>query len=271
MGNVKINGITVWMDDYIVENVEGGKELIAANYDNVLCVDGMEGTGKSEFAFQWAIKQTEGKFSEKDVFYTANQFEDWIKQAKRGDVGVWDEFVLAGMSTDALTKMQNAIIKQFTIMRSKGLTVILVIPYFFMLRKYFAVARTRALIHIHSKGLERGHLKFYNYNEKHYIYNYGQKTWLYSPKIKGSFFATFRVWSDKFINHSKIAKLKEQALQEIGADKDKTDIVPTKKQAEAICGLNISQTFDHDSSPARLLREYRKKLQNFYWEKGKKD
>ena len=204
-----IKGIKVQVDGYVWDNVQAGKELIAAKFDNILCVDGYEGTGKSEFAFQWAIIQTNGKFTEQDVFYTSDQFEAWIGQAKKGDVGVWDEFVLAGMSTDALTKMQNVIIKMFTIMRSKGLTVILVIPYYFMLRKYFAIARTRSLVHIYANGLERGHLKFYNYHQKHWMYIYGQKTWLYSPKVTPSFKAHFWVWSDKFIDHTKINKIKE--------------------------------------------------------------
>lgn len=226
MGAYTINGIKVQVDGYMWENVQAGKELIAAKFDNVLCVDGMEGTGKSELAFQWAIIQTDGKFTEKDVFYTAQQFEEWVNTAKKGDVGVWDEFVLAGMSTDALTKMQNVIIKMFTIMRSKGLTVILVIPYFFMLRKYFAVARTRALIHVYAKGLERGHLRFYNYTQKHWIYNYGQKTWFYSPKCPPSFKANFWVWSEKFIDHDKINKIKEEALKSINQEEDTITLTP---------------------------------------------
>lgn len=267
MGAYTIKGIKVHVDGYVWDNVQTGKELIKANFDNVICIDGMEGCGKSEFAFQWAIIQTDGEFSEKDIFYTGDQFEEWVKKAKKGDVGVWDEFVLAGMSTDALTKMQNSIIKMFTIMRSKGLTIILVIPYFFMLRKYFAVARTRALVHIYANGLQRGHLKFFNYSQKHWIYNYGQKTWIYSPKVNPSFKANFWVWSEKFINHTTVAKIKQQALDSINSSMRKEDIAPTKKQAEAILDMNMSAVYDRDSSQYKALLRFRAKLSAFYVDK----
>lgn len=238
MGAYTIKGIKVQVDGYIWDNVQTGKQLIAAKFDNVLIVDGGEGDGKTEFAFQWAIIQSNGKFSEKDVFYTVDQFEEWVNQSKKGDVGVWDEFVLAGMSTDALTKMQNSIIKMFTIMRSKGLTILLVIPYFFMLRKYFAVARTRALIHVYVKGLERGHLRFYDRTQKHWLYNYGQKTWLYNAKIQANFKANFWVWSEKFINHNKINKIKEEALKTINEQANAVTLTPKQLLTMPRCYKN---------------------------------
>jgi len=254
-----INGIKVQVDSYVWDNIQAGKALIAAKFDNILTVDGMEGTGKSEFAFQWAIIQTNGKFTEDDVFYTAEQFELWINTAKKGDVGVWDEFCLVGMSTDALTKMQNVIIKMFTIMRSKGLTVILVIPYFFMLRKYFAIARTRALVHIYANGLERGHLKFYNYKQKHWMFIYGQKTWLYSPKITPSFKANFWVWSDKFIDHKKINKIKDEALKSINEEVMSVKLSPRELELLPYC---ITNTFNSKDQHAewKVLNKFIKKL-----------
>ena len=264
LSKYEIKGISVYADRYMWENVQAGKELIKASFDNVLIVDGGEGNGKSEFAFQWAIIQSDGEFSEKDIFYTAEQFEEWVKQAKKGDVGVWDEFVLAGMSTDALSKMQNSIIKMFTIMRSKGLSVLLIIPYFFMLRKYFAVARARALIHVYVEGLERGYIKFYNYKQKHWIYNYGQKTWIYSPKVNPSFFCRFDVWSNKFLDFNKINKLKEEAFASINESIKKEDIVPTKTQARAILDMSLSAIYDRDSSQYKALIRFREKLRKFY-------
>ena len=258
MGAYTIKGIKVLVDGYVWDNIQAGKDLIAAKFDNVLCVDGMEGTGKSEFAFQWAIIQSDGAFSEKDVFYTAQQFEEWVSTAKKGDVGVWDEFVLAGMSTDALTKMQNTIIKMFTIMRSKGLTVLLVIPYFFMLRKYFAIARTRALVHIYANGLERGHLKFYNYKQKHWIYNYGQKTWFYSPKCAPSFKANFWVWSEKFIDHNKINLIKEEALKSINEKEEAITLTPKEVEIMPLC-FNNSFHSKNESANLRVANRFIKK------------
>lgn len=259
-----INDIKIQVDGYVWDNVQTGKDLITNKFDNVICIDGMEGTGKSEFAFQWAIMQSDGKFKEKDVFYTADQFEEWIHQAKKGDVGVWDEFVLAGMSTDALTKMQNSIIKMFTIMRSKGLTVILVIPYFFMLRKYFAIARTRALVHIYANGLERGYMKFYNYQQKQWIYIYGQKTWLYNPKTIPSFTAHFKVWSDKFLNHDKINERKQQALKDITEELDYIKLTP--KVVEYLIdysNIDILVKKKDNATAYNTINKFKKDLERF--------
>jgi hypothetical protein len=79
---------------------------------------------------------------------------------------LWDEFVLGGMSEDALTKMQRSLIKKFTMMREKKLYVGLIIPYIFLLKPYFAVARTRFLLQTYSNdGIDRGSFKFYNYGK----------------------------------------------------------------------------------------------------------
>ncbi len=264
MGARIIKGIKVQVDGYIWDNVQAGKDLIAAKFDNILVVDGYEGTGKSEFAFQWAIIHSSGKFKESDVFYTSDQFQAWIMNAKKGDVGVWDEFVLSGMSTDALTKMQNVIIKMFTIMRSKGLTILLVIPYYFMLRKYFAIARTRALVHIYANGLERGYLKFYNYTQKHWMYIYGQKTWLYSPKINPSFKAHFWVWSDKFLDHNKINKIKDDALKSINEDDMSITLTPKLiNQLQTNTKIEILIDQRNDINAYRMLQTFIKKLKDY--------
>lgn len=258
MGSYTINGIKILVDGYIWDNIQSGKELIKANFDNVLIVDGMEGSGKSEFAFQWAIIQSDGRFTAKDIFYTTEQFEAWVENSKKGDVGVWDEFVLAGMSTDALTKMQNTIIKMFTLMRSKGLTILLVIPYFFMLRKYFAVARTRALIHIYTNGLNRGFLKFYNYNKKHWIYNYGQKTWLYSSKLKPDFNANFWVWSEKFLDNKVIMQLKEDAMKSINNEDKSYKLTPKEVEMIPLCFKNNFHSTKENAAWALANRFIRK-------------
>ena len=56
----------------------------------------MEGSGKSELALQSALVMDD-TFNEDDVFYTVEQFENWLDDAKPGKAGVWDEFALAGL------------------------------------------------------------------------------------------------------------------------------------------------------------------------------
>ena len=207
-------------DENLEGNIEEIKDMVQLNFDGIILIDGMEGSGKSELGKEICLK-SDNSFSDKDVFYTVEQFEEWLEDAKPGKAGLWDEFVLAGLSTEALTKIQNVLIKKFTMIRKKRLIIALIIPYIFMLRKYFAVARTRCLIHVYVKGKQRGFFKFFNYQEKLWIYNYGQKTWLYSPKVKPSFQGTFSCWSEKYLDENKIEEKKDAAIKQVGEDKDK--------------------------------------------------
>ncbi|MFO7814411.1 MAG: hypothetical protein R6V14_01505 [Halanaerobiales bacterium] len=230
-------------------------------FDGVYLRDGMEGGGKSEGAFQDALILNPN-FSEKDIVYSVEQFNHWLKTAKRGDVCVWDEFVLAGLSTDALTEVQKTLIKKFTILRSRGLIVCLVIPYMFMLRKYFVVARTRFLIHTETKGKERGFFKLYNYGQKHFLYNYGYKTWIYNKKVIPGVTGRFKVWSHLFLDHDKIEAKKQEALESLDIKDNKKDLIPTKKQIEALLNVSghFSQILGHNSSEYRNLMFYVDKL-----------
>lgn len=209
-----------FFDKNLEGNIEEIKDMIKLKFDGVLLIDGMEGSGKSELGKEICLK-SDKTFSDIDVFYTVEQFEEWLENAPPGKAGLWDEFVLAGLSTEALTKMQNVLIKKFTMIRKKGLMIVLIIPYIFMLRKYFAVARTRCLIHVYTKGKTRGYFKFYNYQEKLWIYNYGQKTWLYSPKVKPSFEGRFSNWSSNYLDEEKIEIKKDEAIKSVGEEKDK--------------------------------------------------
>lgn len=238
--NFNVKGKQVPFSPVLYNNVLALRKLVENKFDSVFVVDGMEGSGKSELAKQMCIIYN-NDFCEKDVVYTADQFNQWLKTAKKGDICLWDEFVFAGLSTDALSEIQKVLIKQFTVMRSRRLAIVLVIPYFFMLRKYFAVSRTRFLLHTYTKGLKRGYVKFFGYTQKHLIYNYGQKTWLYSPKVKPTFSVEFDSWSDNYLDEALIEKKKQEALDSIEEDKNKKMWL-TPRQTEVLSMLDTAPT-----------------------------
>lgn len=217
------------INHYLYDNIKGMLDFIRLKFDVVIIIDGMEGSGKSELGKQICLFCNEN-FNAQDVFYTVEQFEEWVENAKPGSSGLWDEFVLAGLSTDALTKIQNVLIKKFTMMRKKRLIVVLIIPYIFMLRKYFAVARTRCLIHTFTRGTTRGYFEFYDYLKKQWVYNYGFKTWLYSPKVIPNFYGRFSVWADDFIDSEAIEDKKDEAMKMETEDK----ITLTKRQIQVL-------------------------------------
>ena len=213
---IVIRGHKVPINRYLHENLLFIKKGIENNFDGVMLFDGMEGSGKSELANECALV-IDDTFNEDDIFYTVEQFDIWLENAAPGKSGVWDEFALAGLGADALTSLQTLLIKKFVMIRKKRLFIALVIPYFFMLRRYFATSRTRALIHVYTKGMTRGYFKFYNYQKKLRLYVTGYKYMDY--KIGGvhpDFTGTFKAWSHKYINDDIVQEKKDEAIENLG-------------------------------------------------------
>ena len=231
---ITVKGKSVPFPTMLNNNLKGALKLIDNNFDVVFFVDGMEGSGKSELGKQSALIMSK-KFNENDIVFTPDQFSDWVLNPKRkkGDVCLWDEFIFGGNSQDALSNMQNMLMKMFVTMRSKGLIVILIAPSLFLIRKYFAIFRTRFLLHCYTKGISRGYCKFYNYTAKHQLVNYGYKTWLYSPKIKPSFTCKFSHWSGDFLDEAKIEVKKQEAIKSL-EDKNNKKLQLTNKEMEML-------------------------------------
>jgi hypothetical protein len=217
--HVTIGKISYYMDGYLKENLDHLIQAVERSWDGVIIVDGIEGSGKTTFTISMAHYVSNSKFSLQDIFYAPEDFEKWVDSASIGSVGIWDEFVLGGMSEEALTKMQITIIKKMTLIRKKRLIIFLLIPYIFMLRTYFAVGRPRALIHVYTPdGITRGYFRFYNYHEKRELYFRNKKTWAY-PKNRRtySFGGRFTDYEDKIISATEYEEKKDKAISQINS------------------------------------------------------
>ncbi len=222
MTEITINGKTFSMDGYLQSNLDQLKKAVSKDWDGVFLIDGMEGSGKSSLGVTCLYYLTNGNFTVDNVVYTPEQFERKVEESKVGEAILWDEFVLGGMSEDTLTKMQRSLIKKFTMMREKRLYVCLIIPYIFLLKPYFAVARTRFLLQTYSNdGIDRGSFKFYNYPAKSYIYFTGKKKWFYPKEAKPSFIGNFGNYLDRLIDKEKYTEKKRNAYSSMD-DKEET-------------------------------------------------
>jgi hypothetical protein len=178
-----------WLDGYLKEWLEHGKKAVSKNWDYVVLVDGVEGSGKSGLAISCAYYQ-DPTFNVDRIVFTPEQFITAVDNSKPEQAIVWDEFVLGGLSDDALKEIQTTIIKKLVTIRKKRLYIFLLIPYLFMLRPYFAVGRSRLMLHTYSTdGLNRGMFKLYNYERKKDLYFKGKKYYSYivPPTKKGKF------------------------------------------------------------------------------------
>ena len=154
--------------------------VITKDRDYVMVIDGEEGSGKSVLAQQQARK-LDPKFNIDNICFNADQFISNLKKASKHSCIILDEAFSSANSRSALTEVNRSLIGVATEMRQQNLFVIIVIPSFFDLDKYFALWRCRALFHVYfnSKG-GRGSYIIFPKSKKKYLYLVGKKFYNYS-------------------------------------------------------------------------------------------
>jgi len=162
------NTLKTNIDNYLIKAVK-------IKHDAVILITGIEGAGKSTLAFQLA-KYCDKTFTEEDIVFSGEEFMQKIDESTPGKAIVFDEAVLGMYSADGISKLTNILVKKMVVCRSKRLFIFLVLPSIFLLKRYFAVYRTRNLIHVYCKdGIQRGFYKFYSYDRKRLLYIKGAK------------------------------------------------------------------------------------------------
>ncbi|RLC97615.1 MAG: hypothetical protein DRI46_12715 [Chloroflexi bacterium] len=209
-----------WLDGYLWDWMEHAKAAVAKKWDYVVLVDGVEGSGKSGLAMTLAY-YLDPTLSVDNVVFTPEQFIKAVDNSRPGQAIVWDEFVLGGLSDDALKQIQTTIIKKLVTIRKKRLYIFLLIPYIFMLRPYFSVGRTRLLIHTYSPdGLKRGYFKLYSYDRKKDLFFKGKKFYDYRvPCTKRGEFGNAMSWP--FLDWKEYEEKKDEATESIQLNSEK--------------------------------------------------
>ncbi len=169
------------LDNYLIP-------AVAAKWDGVGLVTGMEGASKSTNAMTLAkyLDPTfpgeliePGKNTRRScdrIVFTHKQFMEAIDASKPRQAIVFDEAVMGFLASDASTEIQRALIKKMVTIRKKQLYILIVLPSIFLLRMYMAIFRTRFMIHYYTPdGISRGYFKFYSYESKRRLYVKGKK------------------------------------------------------------------------------------------------
>ena len=184
--------------------------------DCVLAIDGSEGAGKSTLAFQIG-KYVDPSLDLSRVVFDAESFKQAIFKAKKGQCVIYDEAFTGLSSRASLSGINRALVSLMMQMRQKNLLVIMVLPTFFLLDKYVALFRTRALIHVYESGGRRGYFRIYNRKTKKYLYLAGKQTYSYKhknvfTKFKGRFYGVFAIGLADC--EEKYRKMKSKALED---------------------------------------------------------
>lgn len=207
-----------FMDYYLISNLEYLKKLIKHKWDGVGMLCGFPGSGKTTLSHQLCYFMDK-TFNIDRVVFSGEELMRAIDTAKRGQAICFDEAVIAMMSQDFSTELQKILIKKFTMIRSKGLFILFIIPDFFLMRRYFSVNRTRFMIECYSPdGLSRGYAKFFSYNRKKKLFLMGYKDQNINA-VKPNFQFRFVDTDNFFIDAKDYEEKKQNAIRDLTGDK----------------------------------------------------
>lgn len=209
--------ISYYLDNRLKANFDNKiiPSLMKKDKDCFLCIDGKEGAGKSSLALQLG-KYIDPTLNLSRIVFDAESFRQAIFKAKKGQCVLFDEAFTGLSSRAALSGINRTLVSLMMQMRQKNLFVIMVLPTFFMLDKYAALFRAKALIHVYENKGIRGYFRLYNSKLKKILYLKGKKDYSYSHKyvktlFKGRFYGKFALGSEEL--EEEYRKKKMEALE----------------------------------------------------------
>jgi hypothetical protein len=235
------NVIEYYMEDRLKNSIDNKiiPSLHKKDKDCVICIDGREGAGKTTLSLQLG-KYIDPSLDLSRVVFSPEDFREAVLKAKKGQCIIYDEAFTGFSSRASLSPINRVLVSLAMQMRQKNLCILIVLPTIFLLDKYMALFRTRALIHVFESHGRRGYFKLYNYRLKKLLILLGAKTMTYNSKLvrskfRGRFYGKFALGDDKL--EKKYRKFKEEAL----ANSEKTSMtsaqVRYKEQRDLIIYL----------------------------------
>lgn len=136
------------LEDLLDVLAEDMRKNIRDDYDNVVVVDGGEGSGKSNLMYQLLVRYDPNFDIERGYTYDADAFKKKIREG--GDIGrtFWmDEGSIIANNRDWNSQQNKGFIKTLETCRSRHYTLGICIPAFDRLDVYIREHRVRYLIH----------------------------------------------------------------------------------------------------------------------------
>ena len=217
-----------YFDGYIKANLDLGLQQLHDDFDQVWFIDGGEGTGKSDLAAQcgYYVNPEETRHTFLDRFcLSADEFDKVILDAKQFDCIVLDE-AFGGMSaTGTMGRINRVLQRRFTEIRAKNLFIFIVAPSFMDIMRYFAIWRSKCLLHVYlNKERERGFCSFYGEQKKRKLYILGKKHFYNYSVVPPQFTFRFIKQMFKCFDRDKYLEKKSFIMNKKSEDKfeDKT-------------------------------------------------
>ncbi len=234
------------------------REVIKKDNDKFFVVDGREGSGKSVLAQQLA-SNIDPDFNIDKIAFNAEEFNKLVKDPKRkpGDCIVLDEAFMAINSRSALTSVNKAMIGLATEMRQLNLFVIIVLPSFFDLDRYFTLWRCDTLFHVYLRKGDRGSYIVFGTKKKQKLYLLGKKLYNYSA-VKSDY-PPLRFNKGYSVDEDEYREKKAKAFRE-EKKKDSLIVERWKDRLGKLLKYTKEKTKDTDEVLAKVLGIPRSKV-----------
>lgn len=173
---------SLWIAPIFAKELDKVRDrVLNKDRDFIAVIDGEEGAGKSVLAQQIAA-YLDPNFNLDKIVFTSDDFLRTIKdpKTKKGACIVLDEAFNAANNRASLTEVNRSMIGVATEMRQKNLFILMVLPSFFDLDKYFALWRCKALIHVYFTPDEDRNYIIFPKEQKKFLYLSGKKTYSYN-------------------------------------------------------------------------------------------
>jgi len=138
--------------------------------DNILCIDGDEGQGKSNLAaglcYYISYRMNRPYTPKENIFFDLDELIEKASSTKE-QILHWDEGALGGMSTQWWMKNQQKFIQLIMVARKKKHFIVICIPRFYKLNEYILVDRSICLLHVYARrNIEKGRFCYYTKKKK---------------------------------------------------------------------------------------------------------
>ena len=214
----------IYLDGYIKANIDLGLKQLHKNFDQVWFIDGGEGDGKTNLAITIAyyVNPEETRHTLIDrVCVDVEEAEKVLLAAKKYDAVVIDEGFWGMSASGTSAKLNRLLQRRFTEIRAKNLFVFIVMPTFMDAMRYFAIWRSRCLLHVYTKGDERGYAAFFNDKKKKRLYIKGKKEFYNYACVSPNFVFRFTKCAGKLIDEEAYDnKKRDVSLQTRSVQKD---------------------------------------------------